>query len=107
MAFFSWLKDKCEAYARKVTEVAQAYNDITNKYNELQTASDLMKSENARLKKKLKEAEETISIQEVELKKVELKVEYYKEKSHSIEMFTTIKVLTKIMTKFTEGKSSS
>ena len=107
MASFSWLKDKCEASTQKVTEVVQAYNDIVNKYNKLQTASDLMKSENTRLTKKLKEAEVTISVQEAELKKVELKAEYYEEKSRSIEMFTTEKFHAEIMKEFADGKSSS
>ena len=85
----------------------QAYNDIANKYNDLQATSDLMIGENARLTKKVLEAEATISMWEAELKKVELKAEYYKDKSHSIEMFTTVKVCAKIMKEFTEGKSSS
>ena len=63
----SWVKEKCEASARKVTEMAQAYNDIAGKYNKLQTTFELMKSENAHLTKKLKESKATISVQEVEL----------------------------------------
>ena len=105
MSSFSWLKDKCEASSWKVTEVVQAYNDIANKYNDLQAASNLMKCENARLTKKLKEAKTTISVQEAKLKKVKLKAEYYEDKSHSIEMFLIEKVHAEIMKEFTERKS--
>ena len=46
-------------------------------------------------------------MQEAKLKKVELKTEYYENKSRSIEMFTTVKVHVEIMKEFTKGKSSS
>ena len=56
MASFSWLKDKCEAYGQKVTEVVYVYNNIAKKYNDLQAPSDLMKCDNTHLTKKMKEA---------------------------------------------------
>ena len=71
MTSFGWLKKKSEASSRKLSEAVSAYNDISAKYNDFQAASDLMKGENARLSKKLKEVEVTISIQDVELKRVE------------------------------------
>ena len=106
MAFFSQLKEKYEAFARKVTEVVQAYNDISRKYNELQNVVDLMKNENAHLTKSLNEAKATISVREAELKRAEQQTEYYEDKSSSTEMFTTIKVRAKMMKEFTEGKTS-
>ena len=66
-----------------------------------------MKSENARLSKKLKEVEAALSAQEAELKKVETKAEYYDEKSTSIELFTTVKVHAEMLKEYTEGKISS
>ena len=85
----------------------QAYSDIANKYNDLQAASGLMKSENSCLTKKLKKAKTTISVWEAELKKVELKAKYYEDKSHSIEMFKIVKICAEIMKEYTKGKSSS
>ena len=85
----------------------QAYNDIASKYNELQIDSELMKSENSHLTKKIKEDEAIISVREVVLKKVERKVEYYEEKSSSIEIFMTVKVCVEMINEFTEGKSYS
>ena len=41
------------------------------------------------------------------MRKVELRAEYYEDKSNSIEIFTTVKVRAKIMKEFTNGKSSS
>ena len=107
MACLSWLKDKSEASAWKMSEAVLAYNDVSTKYNDLWAFSNLIKSENAHLSKKLKEAETTFFVQEAELKKVELKVEYYEDKSRIIKMFTIVKVRAEIMKEFTEGKSSS
>ena len=75
--------------------MVQAYNDITNKYDNLQATSDLMKGESACLTKKLNETEATIFVRETELKKVELIAKYYEKKSHSIEIFTIVKIMCK------------
>ena len=52
-------------------ELVQAHNEILKKYNNLYTAANLIKSENARLTKSLREAEVTISVRDVKLKRVE------------------------------------
>ena len=49
----------------------------------------------------------TLSAREDEFKKVEFNVEYYKDKSISIELFTTIKVRAKMLKEYTEGKNYS
>ena len=107
MLSLSWLKDKYEAFARKVVEVAQMHNEIPNRYNELKSIANLIKSENAHLSKSLKAAESTFSIWEAELKRVEQQVKYYEDKSSSIEMFTTVKVRAEMLKEYSEGKASS
>ena len=84
-----------------------AQNEISKKYNELHSAMDLMKSENAHLTKSLKEVETTISVRVAELKRVEWHADYYEDKSSSIKMYTTVKVRAEIMKKFAKGKTSS
>ena len=107
MSSVSWLKYKYEASTQKVVEIVQAYNEISNKYNELNSTADLMKRKNAFLLKSLKAVEETFSIQEAELKQVEWHAEYYEDKSSSIEMHTTVKVRAKMLKEYIERKTFS
>ena len=69
----SWLKEKNEASTQKLVEAVQVHNQVSETFNDLKSSADLLKSENTRLLKSLKEAETTISIQEAELKWVEQK----------------------------------
>ena len=64
MVSFSWLKEKCKNSSWKLSEAMSAYNELSTEYNDFQAAFDLMKSENARFSKKLKETEATISMRE-------------------------------------------
>ena len=88
-------------------EAIQAHNKVLRKYNELNSTADLLKSENACLSKSLKKAEATISLREVELKQVEQRVEYYQDKSSSMEMYTTVKIRVEMMRDFLDEKASS
>ena len=101
------MKERCENFARKLAKAVQSHNNISEKYNELKASSDLMKNENARLTRKLKESEAVLSAWEAEFKKVESKAEYYEDKSTSIELFTTVKVRAEMLKEYTEGKLSS
>ena len=102
-----WLKDKHEAFAQKLVEVVQSHNQVSEKFNELKSSADLLKSENTRLSKSLKEAETTIFVREAELKKVEQKAEYYEDKSSSMKMYTTVKIYAEMKRQFLDGKASS
>ena len=96
-----------QGFACKVVETAQAHIEISNKYNEPKSSANLIKSENARLSKSLKAAKATFYIRETELKQIEWQAEYYKDKSSSIEMYTTVKVRAEMLKEYTKGKSSS
>ena len=106
-AISSWAKRKSDESARKLTEVVQTRNILSEKYNELKSSFDLKESENAHFSRKLKEVEEALFAWEVELKKVKSDAEYYEDKSTSIELFTTVKVHVEILKEYTEGKLSS
>ena len=47
------------------------------------------------------------STQEAKFKKVESKAKYYKDKSTSIELFTTVKVCAEMLKEYIEGRISS
>ena len=83
------------------------YNNFSEKYNEPKSSNDLTKSENARLSKKLKEAEVALSAKEAELKQVEYKAEYFGDNSISIKLFTTVKVYAEMLKEYAEGRISS
>ena len=106
MAYLSWVKEKSEAFAQKLTEAIQEHNILSEKYNELKSSADLKESENAHISKELNEVKATLSTWEAEFKKVESKVEYNKDKFTSIELFTTVKVHAKMLKEYTEGKIS-
>ena len=103
MSSLSWVKEKCETFAQRLVEAVQAYNNIFKKYNELKDFADLMKSENARLSKKLKEAEVALYVPEAEFKKVESMAEYCEDKSTNIELFNVFKVRAEMVKEYTEG----
>ena len=88
-------------------ETTQVHNEILNKYNQLNSIADLMKSKNAHLSKILKVAEATLSLQKAELNQVEQQAKYYKDKSSSIKMYTMVKVRVEMLKEYTKGKTSS
>ena len=104
-ACLSWVKEKSEASTQKLTEAILVHNLLSEKYNELKSSVDLKESENARLKKKLKEVEVAFSAREAELKKVESKAEYYEDKSMSIELFTTVKSVRRCLRSILRAQS--
>ena len=107
MASLSWVKEKSEASTRKFAEAIQEHNTLCENYNELKSFADLKESENARLSKELKEVKAALSSREAEFRKVESKAEYYKDKSTSIKLFTTVKVRAELLKEYTEGRISS
>ena len=88
-------------------KVVQAHNEVSKKYNELSSTVNLLKSENACLPKSLKEAEATIFIREVELNRVKQRVEYYQDKSSSMERYSMVKICAEMMRDFLDRKASS
>ena len=101
------MKEKCEASTRRFAEAVQVHNNISDKYNELKSFVDLMKSENARLSKNLKAAEVALFAKEAKLKQVEFNAKYYEDKSTSINLFTIVKVHADMLKEYSEGKISS
>ena len=107
MAALSWAKQKSKESARKLVEAVQTHNNLSVKYNELEVASDETKRENARLKKKLEEADAELFAQEIELKEAKSKAEHFEDKSTSMKLFTTVKVRTEMLKEYKEGQFST
>ena len=61
----TWVKEKSEASAQKLKEAAQAYKNLSKRFNELKSTANDKGNENVRLKKKLEELEAAHSAREV------------------------------------------
>ena len=107
MAALTWLKEKSEASTQKLIEAAQAYKNLSEKFNKLKSEVDDKGNENARLKKRLEELEVAHSAQEAELKEAQSKAEYYEDKSMSMNLFTTVKVRAEMVKDYTKGRMSA
>ena len=68
MVALTWLMEKSGASAQKLIEAAQAYTNLSEKFNKLLSDIDETGNENVRLKKRLEELEPAYSTREVELK---------------------------------------
>ena len=101
------MKEKSEASARQISEAVESYNNLSGQYNDLKKDVDMKGKENVHLKKRVEDLETLVSVRDKELKDAKYKAEYYKDKSTSMKLFTTVKVRAEITRDFSEGKAST